>query len=37
MRHTTLFPVEIRDLVIGIVALFLAAMIWAFLMAPIAI
>lgn len=34
MRHTTLFPEEFRDLIIGLVALALAVMIWSILVVP---
>jgi hypothetical protein len=37
MRHTTLFPHELRDLMIGLVALALALLIWTVLFVPIAV
>jgi hypothetical protein len=37
MRHSTLFPDELRDLIIGLVAMGLAVLIWAFLMATVAL
>lgn len=37
MRYTTLFPNELRDLLIGLLALTLAIMIWALLIVPAAI
>ncbi len=37
MRHTTPFPDELRDFLIGLVALILAVMIWALLIVPAAI
>ncbi len=37
MRHTTLFPNYLRDLIIGLVALVLAVMIWSIVMVPEAI
>lgn len=37
MRHTTLFPVTFRDLIIGLIALVLAMAIWAALITPTAV
>lgn len=37
MRHTTLFPDGLGDLIIGLVALALAIMIWSILIVPAAI
>ncbi len=37
MRHTTLFPDELRDLIIGLTALALAIVIWSLLVIPAAI
>jgi hypothetical protein len=34
MRYTTLFPKELRDLIIEFVALALAVMIWSILIVP---
>jgi hypothetical protein len=34
MRHTTLFPGELRDLIIGLVSLALTIMIWSILIVP---
>jgi hypothetical protein len=34
MRHTTWFPAEFRDLMIGVLALVLAMAVWAVLLAP---
>lgn len=37
MKHTTLFPGELKDLIIGLMALALALVIWASLIAPAAV
>jgi hypothetical protein len=34
MRHTTLFPKELRDLIIGLVAFALAVIIWSIFIVP---
>jgi hypothetical protein len=37
MRHSTLFPDEFRDLLIGVIALLLTLLIWSVLLTPAAI
>jgi hypothetical protein len=37
MRHTTLFPAGLRDLIIGLVAMAVAIMIWSVLIVPAAV